>query len=728
MARARLLFRLFLVLLAGWVLFSRQANDRWWWRPASLGEVVISGGFKVRGDLPGVMPTVSGAEYWSSWSGDDRSVGDLMTGAFPAPNELRARIRGYPTLPGNRLLIEHVATKAFLPFVNHNPGEQWESVTVRLPAAWKGQQVRIVAQDRAVDRGGWFALQQVEVSRFSLLTPVVRHLGNLLLVAAVVALVAAAAHLRVTSKLPLPHYLAVPLALGLTALLGFAVWGLYLMGPSLGRGVAWMVVGAAWVLVLVERGARREESDRRWGDIGMPVLLMALTAVLYFGALVLYSPALSIERLAASRFLHDLPADNAIPHYFAEVLRRGEDPRIGFGDWLSSDRPPLQTGWMLLVAGPLADRGRDFVGLAQVAGILFQLVWVPVAWAWLRSQGLSQGRATLVVLAMLPATVLAINSLYVWPKLVGAAWMLLASILWQGRKGPTALEAAAGGVAVGLAWLSHGGVAFAGLALAPLLLWRWRRLGLRPWMAAGAGALALALPWKAYQSFYDPPGSRLLKWHLAGVIPPDARGVGETLRTAYATTPVSQLVEARLINVRTWFAGNWRARFSPMSRALQVRTDEATFLAFSLGFWPIGLIVGWVWRRPRASEMSPVDRAESEALLWVSATVVIWTLLMFIPEAARNHQGTYLVQLLFFLAVGSRLLRVAPGVFAALMILHWINFAHLWLSAPPLPLPPQRDGAALTVLGISLVAVAVIAGWAWRQPTVDPRVAPAARR
>lgn len=94
MVSVRLPLRLFLVLLAGWVLFARQAIDRWWWRPMSIGEVVVLGGFKAQGEIPGVSSPESGATYWSSWSGEDRATGDLMTAAFPAPRELRAWVRG----------------------------------------------------------------------------------------------------------------------------------------------------------------------------------------------------------------------------------------------------------------------------------------------------------------------------------------------------------------------------------------------------------------------------------------------------------------------------------------------------------------------------------------------------------------------------------------------------------------------------------------------------------
>ena len=51
---------------------------------------------------------------------------------------------------------------------------------------------------------------------------------------------------------------------------------------------------------------------------------------------------------------------------------------------------------------------------------------------------------------------------------------------------------------------------------------RWGRL------AGGLLALVLYAPWLAYQRLYDPPGDRLLKWHLAGVTEVEVTMTAET--------------------------------------------------------------------------------------------------------------------------------------------------------------------------------------------------------
>ena len=48
--------------------------------------------------------------------------------------------------------------------------------------------------------------------------------------------------------------------------------------------------------------------------------------------------------------------------------------------------------------------------------------------------------------------------------------------------------------------------------------------------------------------YVDPPGNRLLKWHLAGVVPIDQRGVGETLWQSYRDLSPGQVVQNKQAN------------------------------------------------------------------------------------------------------------------------------------------------------------------------------------
>jgi hypothetical protein len=67
-------------------------------------------------------------------------------------------------------------------------------------------------------------------------------------------------------------------------------------------------------------------------------------------------------------------------------------------------------------------------------------------------------------------------------------------------------------------------------------------------IAVGLGA-CLLVPWMAYQRFYDPPGNRLAKYHLAGVTEPDPRSVSQTLADVYRELGFAGTVRNKVENV-----------------------------------------------------------------------------------------------------------------------------------------------------------------------------------
>ena len=102
-------------------------------------------------------------------------------------------------------------------------------------------------------------------------------------------------------------------------------------------------------------------------------------------------------------------------------------------------------------------------------------------------------------------------------------------LVLPGSGGITRTSAKCAAGFAGLAWLSHGSVAFSFLALAPFAAWKLRR----QWRLALPGTViffAMVGPWIAYQKIYDPPANRLFKWHLAGQSERDPRGTWETIR------------------------------------------------------------------------------------------------------------------------------------------------------------------------------------------------------
>ena len=98
-----------------------------------------------------------------------------------------------------------------------------------------------------------------------------------------------------------------------------------------------------------------------------------------------------------------------------------------------------------------------------------------------------------------------------------------------------------------LAMLGHGSSVFGIVPLALIAAWRglpsWRWIG----VAVAVGVVLMA-PWSAYQKCGDPPGNRLIKWQLAGVIEIDDRGAGETIVDSYGEAGVGGTIHNKAEN------------------------------------------------------------------------------------------------------------------------------------------------------------------------------------
>ena len=161
--------------------------------------------------------------------------------------------------------------------------------------------------------------------------------------------------------------------------------------------------------------------------------------------------------------------------------------------------------------------------------------WLPALWVVFRARGVAQWRILVVVLATTLTGFVLVSTVYVWPKMLAGTFALAALAIVVSRD-EADRRLASGVVAVALVTLSvlaHGGTVFALLALIPFAYRLRRRITVRAVAACAAVAVACYLPWTLYQHFVDPPGDRLLKWQLAGVIPIDPRGFLQTIVQQY---------------------------------------------------------------------------------------------------------------------------------------------------------------------------------------------------
>lgn len=478
------------------------------------------------------------------------------------------------------------------------------------------------------------------------------HLLLTALPAAAAALLAARAGLR-----GVPLLLAVALAAsGATAI---ACFWLFYATPTIGEtGSFFFAFASAGAILWCWRQGIEREVLR---GLATPFALWALASafVVFLG----FAHGGTGEPLttASIRFSHQLPGDNDIPRFFADYFyfhgHQGTPPP--FGDWLSSDRPPLQVGYVL------AQRpfGWDEPGLHyEVLGVIVQQLWVLGLWALLCAARLTPRTRGLVALAAIVSDVAIVNAFFVWPKLIAAAFLLAALALvlsedWsrlRDRPWAGALFAAL----CGLAFLAHGSSAF---VILPLLgAAAWRGLPSVAWLgtAVGVGLILLA-PWSAYQRYGDPPGDRLVKWQLGGSLEIDDRGALETVVDSYREAGVGGTLDNKWGNL-TQMVGQGET-----DQALRGAVEEAEdgnpgkaimalrlprffdllpFLGLLL-IGPLAMAVAWLaGRRPRGPDWS----FALFGLAFSLAACIVWALLMFGGPNAKTviHQGSLAVPLL----------------------------------------------------------------------------------
>jgi|GEM_PF-148953 len=506
------------------------------------------------------------------------------------------------------------------------------------------------------------------------------------------------------------------LSLTATVTLGYLSFWAYFASPVIGT----IFVLSVWVLSIIILFRQRPAivawlgSDSESRDA---IAVSFFIGLAYIAILHLHGST-SIGDLAGYRFLSNLPPDNRIPQLFAEHLVQGLSPKALIGDWLSSDRPPLQTGIVLLasICGRLLHF--DFTTLSESVGLWYQLIWVPVAWCFGRQAGFSKlGTFSLVVAATVTGFFF-FNSIYVWPKLGGAALIVAAFCIWFRNRPRSLLVSCLCGALMALGWLSHGGAAFGIIATTLFILLNLKEITWRNLAGATIAFGVLAGPWLAYQKFYEPPGNRLLKMHLAGVVSTDPRGTTEAIVTAYREAGWRKIVENKLHNIEITFQGDfsciWDLNFvrTDVRRAHQFYCVFATFWHYNF----VWLLLPWLaWKVQKRQSQTP--RFLIFCLGWGTLIYIEWILLMFGGEQATIiHQSCYAMHFISFLVLFATLLLLSRALFYLFLGYQFWVFAITWF-----PGSADVQGPTLVPALASLILIGLLLSYYFYRLTRSAR-------
>lgn len=530
-----------------------------------------------------------------------------------------------------------------------------------------------------------------------------------------------------------PVLLAIGLAVsGLVAIVSF--WAYY-TDPLVGQTWTYFVLFGSVALTMWSLWGGHLYGDLL-RQLATPLGLWGLGCIflLFFGFLHGGNDA-SLD-MAGNRFFGPLPGDNAVPFIYSEwFFRHGHagDAPILPGEWLSSDRPPLQVGYVL------SQRQFEWAGSEldyQVHGVILQQLWIVGLWALLLAARVGRTTRALAVLAVLVSDLAIVNGFFVWPKMLPAALLLAAAALvltplWlEVRRDPRV--GCLVGALFGLAMLAHGSSVFAIVPLAIIAAVRglpgWR------WLAAGlcAGIVAMA-PWAAYQKYGDPPGNRLTKWMLAGVTEVDNRTTSEAIVDSYREVGLWGALQNKADNFETMVGGepffdtSVDAANALGSGDLEggvrgVRSIIFFHLLPSLGLLivaPLAMLAG----RRRRSEHPAEWRLALTFFLVVGLGCLFWGLALFgnAPSRTSIHVGSLALPALALCGcvVGLRATfpRLTAYVVGAGVLLSLLVYAPSF--------EPVQDSAysplAALLAGLALAAFAVLA---FRPPASESRAEP----
>ncbi|HTR76432.1 MAG TPA: hypothetical protein VMH33_14370 [Solirubrobacterales bacterium] len=482
------------------------------------------------------------------------------------------------------------------------------------------------------------------------------------------------------------------IALAVSGALAYLTFWAYYWSRLAGETASYLVIAGSLVVVIACLWTGRPERDRLRA-LGTPIALWALGSafLVFFG--FMYGGTHSAISLGSMRFAFYLPSDNDIPSFFTEWFfvhgHHGVPPEFP-GEWLASDRPPLQIGYALqqrpLIWG---SDGLDY----QIVGVAIQQLWIIGLWALLDAAKVRPTTRALIMVTVLFSDVAIVNGFFVWPKMLSTAMLLavaalLMTPLWKDVRRDRRMAVLAA-VLAGLALLSHGSAVFGLIPLALIAL--YRGLPSPAWFAAGIAALVLVMvPWSAYQKWGDPPGNRLERWMLGGRIEAGDEGTLEAIETGYREAGLGGTLHNKADNLLSMVgAGPGFQYLRNAADALrdghlgtfarEVRQIFFFLLLPSLGLLLIAPVVMLIGRRRR--RFGPEwDLAISS--YWVFAVgAVLWGLILFGSTEARSylHQGSYLLPILGLCAGVAGMRAVYPrfaawfaGVAAALMLLLYV--------------------------------------------------------
>lgn len=474
-------------------------------------------------EIPEILSQSPSMARWWSWTPSGGSTGTVTSPPFVAPQYLAVPHHGFPgETPESRIVLRCRATGKELHVARLRTNIQWATAFIEVPTSFCAgeSELSASAHHRAfiVGVGTPFAVSR---SLFQSHTGFAARALVACATWALLALLFVASAVVVNVRWSPAE--SVPAGFVGVGIVGMLLFSVFHFSPPAGRATAWVIVLVALAVLQRARWTAPQTLREAWASTRGPLLIWLAAAIV---CLAFVSSADSGGGSWAVNGLFSplrWSTDNQIPSDFAEALYQNT-PRetIAWGPWLASDRTPLLAALLLLprtivLEGLGFGYGSTFIAVGYSAAAITILASWAAGVAWICRQWTTAALSTVIWLTLTSAFVF-FDTVYVWPKLLGATFTLLAfgglfGLDRERKRSPVTLAVVAGCAA--LAYLSHSSNAFALLPIAVLFVAVIFRQGPSAIVVATAFAGALLLPWILWQWFVQPGGTALLRQALA---------------------------------------------------------------------------------------------------------------------------------------------------------------------------------------------------------------------
>lgn len=514
------------------------------------------------------------------------------------------------------------------------------------------------------------------------------------------------------------HYLLIT-AFGVSSFVGYILFFVYAKSIGTGTFLSGLlyVCGIMACAVLTHLVLKKDKTSRLLTTCLLTPLALVLVVLGFYSAISLSCQSRSISSSAPYNvnqacLLANAPGDNVLPLFFGDKLLANEDAVTSPGDWKLADRPPLEIGATI---GILDIIPSDSTKLAayQIFGSFLQLGWIAAIWALLKSTKTSRNTEKLVWFGTIFSGFFFYNSIYLWPKLLSAAFVLAAiGLVVNAKKKPVTQPSTMVfvGAFAALGLLSHGGVLFTLIPFALLLLLPRHNPGVRYLCLAAAVFSIMYAPWALYHA-HTTTSDRLVKYQLAGEPELNNTSTTTAIRKAYSSLTLGDWADGRVKNIEAYFVKDSSvpiyhvkhpAGHSTVFSTWREHEFLVTFLAF--GFFNIAW-AALLFPKIRHTFSSDEASLLKDFGLIAGVSLLLNALLIFVPGSTVIHQGSYATMILLFIIVLLILGKLPKKLQTIVLTLQISLFFASWVMSVYTENAQSRFVAGL----ISLVALATVA-------------------